>query len=52
MTSLLENYARELERDQQRQAYEAYYDTRTAEEETEELLLLSDFVFADAEVMA
>ena len=50
VTSLLENYVHELEHDQRRQAYETYYDTRSTGEEAEELSLLADFTFADAEI--
>jgi hypothetical protein len=49
VTFLLENYVQELERTRRRQAYEAYYAARTPEEEAEELELLADFAFADAE---
>ena len=47
---LLENYIQELEKAQRRQAYEAYYAARTPEDEAEELELLAEFAFADAEV--
>ena len=50
ITFLLENYVQELERAQRRQAYEAYYAARTPEDEAEELELLADFGFADAEI--
>jgi len=46
---LLENYGQELEKAQRWQAYEAYYAARTPEEEAEELELLAEFAFADAE---
>ncbi len=49
VTYLLENYVQELERDQRRQAYEAFYETRSAEDEAEELELLIEFAFIDAE---
>jgi len=47
---LLERYVQELEKSQRLQAYESYYATRTAEDEAEELELLADFAFADAEI--
>ena len=50
ITFLLESYVQELERAQRRQAYEAYYAARTPEDEAEELELLADFAFADAEI--
>ncbi len=50
ITFLLEKYVQELEKAQRRQAYEAYYAARTPEEEAEELELLADFAFADAEI--
>ena len=50
ITSLLEQYVQELEKSQRLQAYESYYATRTAEDEAEELGLLADFAFADAEI--
>ncbi len=49
VTFLLENYVQELEQNQRRQAYEAFYEARTAEEEAEELALLAEFAFVDAE---
>jgi len=49
VTFLLENYVQELERDQRWQAYEAFYQTRTVEDEAEELALLAEFAFVDAE---
>ena len=42
VTFLLENYVQELEQNQREQAYEAFYETRTAEDEAEELALLID----------
>ena len=48
---LLENYAQDLEKAQRRQAYEAYYAARTPEDEAEELELLAEFAFADAEII-
>jgi hypothetical protein len=50
ITFLLENYVQELEKAQRRQAYEAYYATRTPQDEAEEMELLAEFAFADAEV--
>jgi hypothetical protein len=50
ITFLLENYVQELEKAQRRQAYEAYYATRTPQDEAEEMDLLAEFAFADAEV--
>jgi len=50
ITFLLEQYVQELEKAHRRQAFEAYYTTRTQEEEAEELEVLSDFAFADAEI--
>jgi hypothetical protein len=49
ITFLLEQYAQELEKSQRQQAYEAYYASRTLEDEAEERELLTDFAFADAE---
>ena len=49
VTFLLERYVQELERTQRGQAYEAYYEARTPEDEAEERELISDFAFADAE---
>jgi hypothetical protein len=42
---------RELEKSQLRQDYEAYYASRTSEDEVEERELLADFAFADAETL-
>jgi len=50
ITFLLEQYVQELEKAHRRQAFEAYYTTRSPEEEAEELEVLSDFAFADAEI--
>lgn len=50
ITFLLEHYVQELEKAQRRQAYKAYYAARTPEDEAEELELLADFAFADAEI--
>ena len=50
VTFLLERYVQELETTQRRQAYEAYYEARTPEDEAEERELIADFAFADAEV--
>ena len=50
ITFLLEKYVQELEKSQRLQAYEAYYASRTPEDEAEERELLADFAFADAEV--
>ena len=41
----------ELEKSQRLQAYDAYYASRTPEDEVEELELLTDFAFADAEII-
>lgn len=49
VSSLLERYVQKLEKKQLRLAYEAYYSARTPEEETEELEILAEFAFADAE---
>ncbi len=49
VTFLLERYVQELERTQRGQAYEAYYEARTPEDEAEERELIADFAFADAE---
>ena len=49
VTFLLENYVQELEQNQREQAYEAFYEARTAEDEAEELALLAEFAFVDAE---
>jgi hypothetical protein len=46
---LLERYVQELEKSQRLRAYEAYYASRPPEDEAEELELLADFAFADAE---
>lgn len=50
VTFLLERYVQELEKAQRWQAYEAYYEARTPEDEAEERELMADFTFADAEV--
>jgi len=50
ITFLLEQYVQELEKAHRRQAFEAYYTTRSPEEEAEELEVLSDFAFADATI--
>jgi hypothetical protein len=50
ITFLLEQYVQELEKAHRRQAFEAYYTTRSPEEEAEELEVLSDFAFVDAEI--
>jgi len=50
ITFLLEQYVQELEKAHRRQAFEAYYTTRSPEEEAEEFDVLSDFAFADAEI--
>jgi len=49
VTFLLEGYVQELEKSQRLQTYEAYYASRTLEDEVEERELLADFAFADAE---
>ena len=46
VTFLLENYIQELERKQLRQAYEAYYTSRTPQEITEEAELMADFAYS------
>ena len=51
ITFLLEQYVQELEKSQRLQAYDAYYASRTPEDEVEELELLTDFAFADAEII-
>ena len=51
ITLLLEQYVQELEQSQRRQAYDAYYASRTPEDAVEELELLTDFAFADAEII-
>jgi len=50
ITFLLEQYVQDLEKTHRRQAFEAYYTTRSPEEEAEELEVLSDFTFADSEI--
>lgn len=50
VTFLLEEYVQELEKTQCQQAYEAYYNSLTPEDEAEERNFLADFAFADAEV--
>jgi len=50
ITFLLEEYVQGLEKAHRRQAFEAYYSTRTSEDETEEIDLLADFAICDAEV--
>jgi len=50
VTFLLERYVQELERTQRWQAYEAYYEARTPEDEAGERALIADFAFGDAEV--
>ena len=52
VTFLLESYAQDLERSQRQQAYESYYAVRSAEDQDEEIALLADFTFVDAEVAA
>lgn len=49
ITFLLERYVHELEKAQNWQAYEAYYEARTPQDEAEERELMADFAFADAE---
>jgi hypothetical protein len=49
VTFLLERHVRELEKSQRLQTYEAYYASRTREDEVEERELLADFACADAE---
>jgi hypothetical protein len=49
VTFLLESYAQNLERSQRQQAYESYYALRAAEDQDEELAILADFAFVDAE---
>ncbi|MBI3248730.1 MAG: hypothetical protein HYZ50_19690 [Deltaproteobacteria bacterium] len=49
VTLLLEKYVQKLEQSQRLQTYEAYYASRTLEDEVEERELLADFAFADAE---
>ena len=49
VTFLLERYVQELEKSQRLQAYEAYYASRTLEDEIEEHETLADFAFVDAE---
>jgi len=48
-TFLLENYAQNLERSQRQQAYESYYALRSVEDQDEEIAILADFAFVDAE---
>jgi len=48
VTFLLERYVQELEKAQRWQAYEAYYEARTPQDEAEERELMADFSFADA----
>jgi hypothetical protein len=50
ITFLLEEYAQGLEKAHRRQAFEAYYATRTSEDEAEEMNLLADFAICDAEI--
>jgi hypothetical protein len=49
VTFLLERYVQELEKVQRWQAYEAYYETRTLQDEAEEREIMADFAYADAE---
>ncbi len=49
VTFLLESYAQNLERSQRQQAYESYYALRSAEDQDEEIAILADFAFVDAE---
>ena len=49
VTFLLESYAQDLERSQRQQAYESYYALRSAEDQDEEIAILADFAFVDAE---
>ena len=50
ITFLLEAYVQDLEKAHRRQVFEAYYATRTSEDEAEETDLLADFAICDAEV--
>ena len=50
ITFLLEEYVQGLEKVHRRQAFEAYYTTRTPEDEAEEMDLLGDFAICDAEL--
>jgi hypothetical protein len=50
ITFLLEEYVQGLEKAHRRQAFEAYYTTRTSEDEAEEMDLLADFAICDAEI--
>jgi hypothetical protein len=50
ITFLLEDYVQGLEKAHRRQAFEAYYATRTSEDEAEEMDLLADFAICDAEI--
>ena len=49
VTFLLESYAQDLERSQRQQAYESYYALRSAEDQDEEIAILADCAFVDAE---
>ena len=49
VTFLLERYVQDLEKAQRWQAYEAYYEARTPQDEAEEREIMADFAFADAE---
>jgi hypothetical protein len=51
ITFLIEEYVQGLEKAHRRQAFEAYYATRTSEEEAEEMDLLADFAICDAETV-
>ncbi len=50
VTFLLERYVQEADKTQRRQAYEAYYQTRSAAETAEESEMLADFSSADTEL--
>ena len=49
VTFLLERYVQGLEKAQNWQAYEAYYEARTPQDEAEERELMADFAFVDAD---
>jgi len=50
VTFLLERYVQESDKTQRRQAYEAYYQTRSVAETAEESEVLADFSGVDAEL--
>ena len=50
VTSLLEEYIQSKNRRERFQAYEVYYSSRSQEDINEEMEILNDFSFSDADV--